>query len=191
MLRTDGSRLFAEAAGILIQGNASREPIKNPRHGFKLLFKGDYGRASLNARLFDDSPVETHDDIVLRADFNFNWRHWDANQRLRGTHVRDEWMKSSFRDMGRLASHSGLVHLFINGLYWGVYNPTEQPTDQFGENYLGGLKYEYDVINEGAVKSGNSTAYNAMISVPNLSLNANYESLKQLLDVEQYIDYML
>lgn len=191
MIRTDGSTLFAETAGIQIQGNASREQIKNPRHGFKLLFKGDYGKASLNAKLFDDSPVESHDDIVLRADFNFNWRHWDANQRLRGTHVRDEWLKSSFRDMGQLASHSGFVHLFINGLYWGVYDPTEQPTDQFAENYLGGLKEEYDVINEGAVKSGNITAYNAMISVPNLSLNSNYEALKQLLDVEQYIDYML
>ena len=37
----------------------------------------------------------------------------------------DVWVKESFRDMGWLSSRSEYVHLYLNGLYWGVYQPSE------------------------------------------------------------------
>jgi hypothetical protein len=97
---------FQANAGIQIQGNAAREPIKQPKHPFRLVFKGDYGPKKLEERLFPDSPVDSFDTLILRADFNYSWLHWNPTQRIRGQRMRDAWMKDTMRAMGRLASHN-------------------------------------------------------------------------------------
>ncbi|MEJ5238183.1 MAG: lamin tail domain-containing protein [Limisphaera sp.] len=195
----DGRTAFATTAGIEAHGNASREPSKNPKHGFKLNFRGDFGPAVLDHPLFPESPVTRFDDVVLRPDFNTSWRHWSdspnngagAYQRSRATRFRDAWIKHAFRDMGRIASHNRYVHLFLNGLYWGVYDLSEQPTKHFGAAYYGGDDDEYDAYDQGILRAGTATAYNAMLAITNLTDNANYERMKQYLDVPQYIDYVL
>ena len=48
--------------------------------------------------------------------------------------------------MGKNEGHATLVHLYLNGLYWGLYNPVERPTGNFGEEYFGGENDDYDVI---------------------------------------------
>ena len=180
-----------EDAGIQIQGNAAREPQKNPKHPMRVTFKGDYGAKRLDYKVFPDSPVTSFDTLVLRADFNYSWLHWNPSQRIRAQRVRDSWTKDSMRAMGGLASHNRYVHLFINGLYWGIYDPSERPDGSFGEAYLGGEKEDYDVINEGQVVDGTATAYNALLSFNDLSTPGQYEAIKQYLDIPQFIDYML
>lgn len=182
---------FQENAGIQIQGNAAREPQKQPKHPLRVTFKGDYGSKTLDYKLFPDSPVSSFDTLILRADFNFSWLHWNPTQRLRAQRTRDAWVKDTMREMGGLASHNRYVNLFINGLYWGIYDPSERPDGSFGEAYLGGKKEDYDVINEGAVVDGTATAYNALLSFTDLSTIPQYESIKQYLDLPQFIDYML
>ncbi|HYG22885.1 MAG TPA: lamin tail domain-containing protein [Verrucomicrobiae bacterium] len=202
MILPDGSSAFAVSAGIDLHGNASRDPFKNPKHGFKLNFKGDYGETTLEYRLFTDSPAEKFDDLILRPDFGVSWRHWSdspddplgAMQRTRASPTRDAWMKEAFRDMGNPASYTRYFHLMINGLYWGVYDFTEQPTGQFGENYLAASTNGYDIYDQGGVTTtagGNSAAYNTMLGISNLGDNSNYERMKQYLDVTCYADYML
>lgn len=177
--------------GIQIQGNAAREPIKQPKHPFRLTFKGDYGPKSIRYRLFPDSPAEKFDTLILRAEFNYSWLHWNPTQRLRAQRTRDAWMKDTMRAMGGLASHNRYVHLYINGVYWGVYDPSERPDGSFGEAYLGGGKEDYDVVNEGAVVDGTATAYNTLLAFGNLESLTQYNAIKAYLDMPQFIDYML
>ncbi|MCS7337498.1 MAG: lamin tail domain-containing protein [Verrucomicrobiae bacterium] len=202
MFLPDGSTAFAADCGIDLHGNASRAPQKNPKHGFKLNFRGEYGESKLRYKLFPDSPATEFDDIILRPDFNTSWRHWSdsagnsagAFQRTRASRTRDAWIKHTMRDMGHVASHNRYFHLFINGLYWGVYDFSEQVFPQFAENYFGGSPTGYDIYDQGTLKTnagGTPTAYNAMLAISNLSDNANYERMKQYLDVPQFIDYML
>jgi hypothetical protein len=199
MVLPDGTTTFTVAAGLSAHGNASREPRKNPKHGFKLTFKGEYGESSLHYRLFPDSPAEEFDDLIVRADFGSSWRHQSdtateglgAFQRTRATRTRDAWWKDTMRDMGQLASHSRYCHLFINGLYWGTYDFSEQPTETFAANYYGGTKEDFDIYEQGALRAGTSTAYSAMTGINNLALNSNYELMKQYLDVIEFIDYTL
>ncbi|HEX7861611.1 MAG TPA: lamin tail domain-containing protein [Verrucomicrobiae bacterium] len=182
---------FQVDAGIQIQGNAAREPQKNPKHPLRVTFKGDYGPKSLDYKMFPDSPVSKFDTLILRADFNYSWLHWNPQQRQRAQRTRDSWVKDSMRAMGGLASHNRYVHLFINGLYWGVYDPSERPDGSFGEAYLGGDKEDYDVMNEGAAVDGTSAAYNAMLAITDVSTLPQYEQMKTYLDMPQFIDYML
>src|SRR5688572_10762895 len=93
--------------------------------------------------------------------------------------------------MGGLASHNRYVHLFINGVYWGVYDPSERPDGSFGEAYLGGKKEDYDVVNEGAIVDGTMVAYTTLINFPDVSTPAQYAAIQQYLDMKQFIDYML
>jgi hypothetical protein len=199
MVLPDGSTAFAVNAGLSGHGNASREPRKNPKHGFKLSFKGEFGESTLDYPLFPDSPAVKFDDLILRADFGSSWRHQSdtsgeglgAFQRSRATRTRDAWFKDTFRDMGQVASHNRYCHLFINGLYWGTYDFTEQANASFAPNYYGGEKEDFDVYEQGELKNGTSTAYNTMTSISGLVTNANYELMKQYLDVPQHIDSLV
>ncbi|MEO8351879.1 MAG: lamin tail domain-containing protein, partial [Chthoniobacteraceae bacterium] len=192
MVLPNGETAFATTCGIRIHGNASRDPNKCPKHGFKLNFKGDFGAASLDYPLFADSPVPTFDDLILRADFNSSWLHWDGGtQRPKGTRIRDAFCKDTFRAMGGQAGHARYVNLFINGVYWGTYDLSEQENADFAEEYFGGDKDDYDVVEQGGLKGGTMAAYNAMLSINSLQNNANYERMKQFLDVPEFIDYML
>lgn len=177
--------------GVQMQGNSVRDPVKTAKHAFRLLFKGDYGPAKFRYRVFPDAPVEEFDTITLRADFNNSWMHWNGEQRPRGQRVRDAWMKDSHRAMGGLSSHSRFYHLYVNGLYWGVYDATERPDAAFAASYFGGRKEDFDVVNEGQLVDGSMAAYNTMRSLGNLADNTQYERLKQYLDVPAYIDYVL
>jgi hypothetical protein len=199
MILPDGTTAFATTCGIDLHGNASRNPVKNPKHGFKLNFRSDFGPPTLQYRLFEDSLIEEYDDVLLRADFNSSWRHWSdtasqglgAFQRTRATRTRDAWMKQSMRDMGGLASHSRFCHLYLNGLYWGTFDFSEDPTEVFARTALGGSEADFDVIDQGVLKNGTLNAYNAMVALPAATSLTNYERYHQYLNLPEFIDYML
>ena len=199
MILPDGTTAFATTCSIDLHGNASRNPVKNPKHGFKLTFKGDYGPPTLDYRLFEDSPVEEYDDVLLRPDFNSSWRHWSdtagqglgAFQRTRATRTRDAWMKSAMREMGGLTSHSRFCHLYLNGLYWGTFDLSEDPTEVFAKNNLGGAEEDFDVIDQGYVKNGTDTAYIAMTNMVWATNLTIYQQYQQVLNIPSYADYML
>ncbi|MFO1487689.1 MAG: lamin tail domain-containing protein [Verrucomicrobiota bacterium] len=209
MVLPDGSTAFAETCGIGIHGNASRQPEKNPKHGFKIVFKGEFGETKLKYQLFPESPVKEFDDLILRADFGVSWRHWsDVNgnvngsfQRTRASRFRDAWMKEAARDLEVAASHTRFCNLFINGLYWGTYDFSEQPKSQFAAGLLGGTTEDYDIYEqgdaiggyvEGTPPGGSVASYNTfqkLLALPNATTSAGYEAFKQYLDVTEYIDY--
>jgi hypothetical protein len=199
MILPDGTTAFATTCGIDLHGNASRNPTKNPKHGFKLHFRGDFGPGTLQYQLFEDSPVEEYDDVLLRADFNSSWRHWSdtatqglgAFQRTRAVRTRDAWMKNSVREMGGLASHNRFVHLYLNGLYWGTYDFSEDPRGIFAKNALGGTETDFDLIDQGVVKGGTGDAYNAMRNLPAATTLPIYEQYFQYLNLSEFADYML
>jgi hypothetical protein len=182
---------FQENAGLQIQGNAAREPQKQPKHPLRVVFKGDYGASKLEFKMFPDSPLETFDTLVLRADFNNSWLHWAPLQRTRAQRIRDAFMKDSMRAMGDLASHNRYCHLYINGVYWGIYDPSERPDGSFAAGYLGGKKADWDVVNEGAAVDGSMNAYNTMVALANVADINQYNLMKTYLDMPQFIDYML
>ena len=132
-------------AGIQMHGGGSR--ARTQKHPFRVQFKGKYGPSKLAYRFFPDSPVQEFDGIDLRSEYNDHWTHgFDVNQRSRGTMVRDAWFKDLQGAMGGLTAHAGFVHLYINGLYWGVYNTCERPDGNFGAAYFGGQEEGYDAF---------------------------------------------
>jgi hypothetical protein len=189
MILPDGETAFQIDCGLRIQGGMNR--IRSPKHSFRLVFKKEYGAGKLNYALFPQSPVKKFDTLVLRADYNNSWVHWDRSAQLRAQRTRDAWMKDSHRAMGWLAAHNRYVHLFLHGLYWGVYDFTERPDANFAAAYLGGASEDYDVINESDAKDGTLDRFNVMRSLTGLAGEKQYVKLQDVLDLTNFIDYVL
>ncbi len=184
---------FQIDCGLRIQGGASRLPIKSPKHGFRLLFKGDYGPKKLRFSLFGEDATDEFDTVILRAGFNNSWVHWASDQRQRAQYARDRFARYTQLAMGQPASHGRFVHLYLNGLYWGVYDLSERPTAPFMAAYYGGEKEDYDTLNSGTVRDGDKNAWNTMMSTANAGLagDAQYQAIKQYLDVRNLIDFII
>jgi hypothetical protein len=202
LINPDGTAGFQVDCGLKIHGGGSaQKPMKKP---LALKFKSSFGPGALKYRFFPDSPVKNFTGgIVLRADYNNHWVHAltpygsvSINQRARGGLVRDAFYKDLQLAMGDLSSHSRYVHLYINGLYWGLYNPCEDPDRHFAAAYLGGSPDDYDTIkgsdNTLAV-DGDTVAYDTLLSFNNAGLTnlSQYSQIQQSLDVQQYADYIL
>jgi hypothetical protein len=187
-------------AGIRIQGGHTRLPSKNPKHSFRLSFKSEFGAKSLNYDLFpgDDGATTKFDQLILRGAGNQSWLHhntFKGDNRGRAQYIRDQWAKDAQLAMSGIGLRSMYAHLYLNGIYWGMYNPSERASAGFGESYLGDAKEDYHALNAGEAIDGASarTDYNQMLALANADLadSANYESLKDVLDVAGLTDYML
>jgi len=179
--------------GIRIQGGASREPANCPKHSFRLLFKDLYGPSKLRHPLFPGSRVEEFDTIMLRGGYNNTWIHWDNGQRARAQYITDQWIRDTQLAMDRPSAGGFFAHLYINGLYWGVYNPTERPDASFAASYLGGEKEDWDATNSGEFNTGDGIAWTNLTMLANAGVTtlSAYESVRALCDVTNLADYMI
>ncbi|MFQ5611411.1 MAG: lamin tail domain-containing protein [Anaerolineae bacterium] len=118
---------FQVNAGLRLDGDL-QDPALSPRRSLRLFFRGDYGASRLEYPLFADSPVERFDTLLLQAGAG-----------------RDQWLRASQAAMSGLGSHGRFVHLYINGLYWGLYNLLEKPNAPFMATYLGGEEDDWFV----------------------------------------------
>ena len=178
--------------GIRIQGGWNRRPEESPKHSFRLLFKKKYGLAKLEYPLFGPSMAE-FDTLILRGGCNNTWLPWSGEERRRGDFIRDQWMRETYGAMGRLSVRGEFVHLYLNGLYWGLYNVAERPSGPFVAANLGGSPEDYDVRNGNHLLEGDGAAWDAMIALANAGLHgsAEYQAMQQWLDIPAFIDYMI
>lgn len=208
------SRQIQMNCGLRIQGAYFRKPGSTPKHSFRLLFKKKYGPSKLNFPLFDydEDAAESFDTIVLRAQGNdgYSW----ASMGSKAQYIRDEFGRRLQAAAGHKASHGIFVHLYINGLYWGLYNPVERPDSSFCAAYYGGKREEWDVfkhprldLTEGTrqavTEMQNLFLYDTPLSEAVLSDAAYWRlqgcnpdgsrnpELSVLLDMDNFIDYML
>jgi hypothetical protein len=195
LIYPDGTRGFQENVGLRIQGGHTRSPSGSPKHSFRLNFNGQYGAEKLRYDWFGGDAVDEFDTIVLRAGGNQSWIHTNTflgDNRSRAQYIRDPWSKDTLRAMTGIAPHNDYAHLYVNGIYWGLYNPSERPTASFAASYFGGEKEQYDVLNAGIVLQGNSVAFRDLQQKNrNLDVDANYQALLEVLDLDAYIDYMV
>ena len=201
---------FTTDCGVRLHGGHGRLPEKNPKHSFRLVFKKEYGPSKLEYPLFGDSAE--FDQLVLRCHFGNSWQHQDPVRRPRGQYTRDVWARRMQRKMGHTAVDALYVHLFLNGMYWGLYNIAERVDEQFGKSHFGGKKSEYDVVKieeEGGrhleASEGTLAKWNRMIETVGKASEDTYyymlqgkdasgkddATIEPLLHIESFIDYMI
>ncbi|TFH27474.1 MAG: T9SS type A sorting domain-containing protein [Bacteroidia bacterium] len=141
LIPSDGSEGFSVNAGLRIRGGWSRHP-DFPKHAFRLFFRSEYGDAKLHYPLFGEEGVDSFDKIDLRTAQNYAWSSGDS----RNTFMRDVFSRDTQRDMNQPYTRSSFYHLYLNGMYWGLFQTQERAEARFAESYFGGAVEDYDVI---------------------------------------------
>ena len=202
LIRPDGQEGFHANCGVRMYGDVGRQDSYRKK-SFRLLFKGVYGQTSLRYPLFGENAAQEFDMLVLRANFNDGY----VFGREKSQYMRDEYSRRLQAALGQAASHGTYVHLYINGVYWGLYNPVERPDASFAASYFGGDKEDWDSY-KSAVPVGDSAgdSWNGMLNAvrqgvqtntayqriqgnnPDGTRNPNY---KDYIDIDNYIDYLI
>jgi hypothetical protein len=211
LLLPDGTEGFQINCGIRIRGGFSRSTA-NPKHAFRFFFRSEYGESKLRYPLHEGG-VEEFDALDLRTFQNYSWS-FDPGNGANGVFIRDVFSRDSQLAMGQAGERGNYYHLYINGVYWGIFNSCERPEANFGEAYFGGMAENYDVVKVEAgpytinATDGNLLAWTRLYNLCRGITTANADerfwrvqgrnpdgtlnpALENLLDVENLIDYML
>lgn len=139
--------------GLRIRGGFSRS-TSNPKHAFRLFFRREYGDGKLRYPLFGAEGVEEFDKFDLRTSQNYSWAFQNSgtNTFLREVLGRD--LQGSF---GQPYTRSRYYHLYLNGVYWGLFMSQERAEANFGESYFGGDDENYDTIKSAGSSGGYTT----------------------------------
>ena len=193
--------------GLRIRGGYSRNDMY-PKRGFRLFFRGEYGFPKLHFPLFEDEGVSEFDKVDLRCTQNYGWNNGQSN----ALYTRDVFSRDVQRDMGRPYTRSRYYHLFLNGMYWGLYQSQERSEARFAASYLGGNRENYDVVKVDGYPNyvieatdGNLDAWRRVYNMTRTGFtsNQNYFALEGrdaqgrpmrgaevLVDIDNLIDYM-
>lgn len=203
---------FQIDAAIEIQGHSSPGRWNSDKLSFQLSFKGPYGDPKLEYDLFAGTPggnnaANEFDGLILDAMFNYSWVHSNSVQRDYARFVTDQVVADLQNAASGGGPHGKYVHLYLNGLYWGLYNVHERPDDGYGVEYHGGDKDDYyvvkhanqDINHEYTWVEGGITAeqdYLALLNAAravesNPTSVANYQAVQNVLDIDAFIDYMI
>jgi len=198
---------FQINAGVRMAGGSSTNPWKMDKLSMRLKFTGRFGPGKLVFPIFGDQATDTFDTLVLDARMNNSWAYGGGvsvqgsrpygpvSQRTIAQYTREQFASDIHNALSGYSPHGRWVHLYLNGLYWGIYLVHERPDEHFAEQYYGGESEDYDVLkhNSGLVLQGSNASYNQMFNIANAGLasDAQYQLIQQYLDVPSFIDYMI
>jgi len=195
IINIDGSTAYVGQCGLRIHSYSWRTHDRTKKHSLRLEFRDEYGPRKMEYKLFPDAPVDRFDSIVLRAQHGRSWAGQQYPEQAQ--YIRDAFARDTSRDMGKIDGHGAFVHLYLNGLYWGLYNPVERPDAQFAEEYFGGSDEDYDALNRrtstNEAVDGDLNRYNEMLALADLGLASPqaYAEMRRYVDIDNLIDFFL
>ena len=96
--------------GLRIRGGWSRHQ-SNPKHAFRLFFRGEYGDSKLRFDLFDGEGAGEFDKVDLRTAQNYSWS-FKGREGRENTFLRDVFSRDLQRALGRPSAQSRYYHLY-------------------------------------------------------------------------------
>ncbi len=192
---TDSAKNFAINCGVQNQGGTSIVNWKIPKQSMRLLFKGIYGPTKLRKKLFPDSEIESINTLVVDG-MLYSWVHnFDRTQRVTSLYFRDQLCSDLQNAMGTASFHGIYVNLFINGLYWGIYDLHERPDEDFMEEYFDADKTNFDIVKHDpqTVVAGSNESYLYLLDMARdgFATDESLAEIQKYLDLPAFIDYMI
>ena len=204
-----GNHVFGTDCGVAMQGGWARQFEITPKKSFHLKFRARFGSGALEVPVLDDVGCGQAEfkSLILRGENNQSW----GRASDKGTSMADQFIRDLQGEMSGFESHGTHVHLFLNGLYWGVYNLCERGDANWASTATGwgGEAEDYDVLkhedadrddDDGAnidVRDGSADAYTNLINYVKSKASSTkltqavYEELASKIDIDSYIDYYM
>lgn len=143
---------FQSGCGVRMRGGVSRRD-SNPKHGWRVFFRKGYGAGKLRYPVYGDAGTDEFDAFDIQCAQNYSWSR-DGNTSYNA--LREIWSRDTQLAMGQTATHGRFVHLYLNGVYWGLHQIQERAIAPFGASYLGGIDEDYDVIKSSGLDGGHT-----------------------------------
>ncbi|MCC6232872.1 MAG: lamin tail domain-containing protein [Verrucomicrobiales bacterium] len=190
-IRPEDNGGFQTECGLRLQGGDyvrgqytyRSTALPQSKYSYRLYFRGEYGQGRLEYPLFPETTQRSFDTIVLRAGMNDHSNPF----------ILDEFVRTLARDCEQPSPVGNFVHLFLNGVYKGYYNPCERVDVDFLRAYHGGGE-KWDLMAQfGEVREGDATAWNTLrtlINTRDLSNPTNYLDIANRIDLVNFIDYL-
>jgi hypothetical protein len=169
--------------GVKIYGAWSRG--QNAQRSLAVFARGEYGTSEFDYPFFEKRTYDKFQALVLR----------NSGQ---------AWLKSTIRDitLTSLMEGSGLdlqaytpVATYLNGDYWGLYNLREKNNEHMLASKHEIDAEEIDLLTANAeVVEGTNQEYTALmdyISNTNLSVDANFDYVRERIDIPNYTMYQV
>ncbi|MEM1448493.1 MAG: lamin tail domain-containing protein [Planctomycetota bacterium] len=199
---------FTITCGTNIQGGSSTSAVLRNQLSLALKFRADYGPTKLDFQVFPDSPVDEFDYLVVDSGNQLSINgSAGTSTKIRAQELRDQFAADLHEDMGHPTPHGRSIHLYLNGMYWGVFNLHERPDERFAAALDGNEPEQYDWIKRGNVLEGNSNGVNS--ATPGIWAEVRdivmggvapgstwrgmdaYTALSERVDLTNYVDYLL
>jgi len=188
-------------AGMLMNGNASRNPNRG-KHNFRLAFRKRYGVGKLNFPVFgDDAPTETFNQIILRGGNGNSWVHPTPAVRQYAMYIRDQWFRDAHFEMGYPEALQNEVHVYFNGLYFGVHHLFERIEEEWTAERFGGEEDDWEGFrivggNNIEVIKGTPAEVSARMldswqAVLDAAEAGDLATVEEYLDLDGFIDYLV
>lgn len=180
----DGTHGFSADMGFKLVGKAIRN---YPQKSMAFKARGGYGTGLIEYPLFaPQKDIPAFEDFILRNSGNDNSR----------TLMRDGFMQTL------MVGHSNVdgqayqpCIVFVNGQYWGIHNLREKISGAFVAQNHPETGQDIDLFEWGSQPiqgtMDNLTAFDAFVAETDFSLAENYDSLCQLMDMANFIDYQI
>ncbi len=169
--------------GVKIYGAWSRG--QNAQRSLAVFARGEYGTSEFDYPFFEKRTYDKFQALVLR----------NSGQ---------AWLRSTIRDitLTSLMEGSGLdlqaytpVATYLNGDYWGLYNLREKNNEHMLASKHEIDAEEIDLLTANAeVVEGTNQEYSALmnyISNTNLSVDANFDYVRERIDIPNYTMYQV
>ena len=174
---------FNEAVGVKINGLYAWQL---PQKMLGVYFRKKYGEGKLSYQLFHDDERTTFDDFALRASGN-DWNY---------TMFRDGLLQQACRrgglNLALQAFRPSVVYL--NGEFLGIHNIREKVNEEYVETRYDLEAGTFDMIEgDQNIEAGDMEEWKHYKELwqKDLSVQANYDALAAIMDVENYTDFMV
>ncbi len=164
---------------------------------------------AINQPIFDFTERDSHQRLMFRASGDDNYPALQGNDpdqdgpHTGSCHIRDEYVQTLSKEGNMKLDVRGVqrVILFLDGDYWGLYGLRERPVDHdYTKEYYGQGKYDLQYLSTWGsteIEYGGQQALNDwgvlrdFILDNDMSSDANYQMVKDNMQVKSLIDYMI
>ena len=196
----DGAPIQLDA-GMLMNGNASRNPGRG-KHNFRLAFRNRYGAGKLNFPLFGEgAETDTFNQIILRGGNGNSWFHPTSAVRQYAMYIRDQWFRDAHFEMGYPEALQNEVHVYFNGLYFGVHHLFERIEEEWMAERFGGEEDDWEgfrivggnsiEVIKGTPAEVSARMLNSWRAVLDAAEAGDLAAVEEYLDLDSFIDYLV
>lgn len=176
----DNEKVYEANCGVKIYGGWSRAFNQK---SVALFARSKYGTSKFQYEFFPWLNIDKYESLVLRNSGN-DWTY---------TLFRDALMHTVVAGLNFETLAYKPVVVFLNGEYWGIQNLREKVNEDYIASHFNLDPDSIDLLEDNsAVVEGSAANYRELInfiSFHDLSIQSNYNTVSNWIDIDNFIDY--